>query len=403
MFESYDLNKKYIVACSGGPDSMALLDMLKNHNFNLIVAMVNYKTRDESDAEESLVRKYCIDNNIKCYVETFTETYKGNFESVARKFRYNFFAKVYNLENASGLFVAHHKDDVIETYLLKKKRNVINKSYLINEHTIINKMNVYRPLVYNFYKNDLVEYCKNNNISYGIDKTNFMDIHTRNVIRKQIENKDKTKLYELALKEEENLINTRNEVKKFIKYYPIYLLEQLKDKDDLWLNIFLYEACESKYKRNINKSILLSLKDFLSSDKPNLVKLIKDDYYLRKNYDKIEFTYIKDSEFSYTLYKLQFINTPHFKLTDKGLKMQGIYVSEEDFPITIRNYKDTDKIKLKEGNKKITRLFIDKKVPLDERKMVPVIENCNHEIIFVYNLYRKYGLKYVKNNLFMLK
>ena len=152
MFESYDLNKKYIVACSGGPDSMALLDMLKNHNFNLIVAMVNYKTRDESDAEEDLVRKYCKNNNIKCYIETFHENYKGNFESIARKFRYNFFAKIYKKENADGLFVAHHKDDVIETYLLKKKRNVVNKSYLINEHTIINKMNVYRPLVYNFYK-----------------------------------------------------------------------------------------------------------------------------------------------------------------------------------------------------------------------------------------------------------
>ena len=83
--------------------------------------------------------------------------------------------------------------------------------------------------------------------------------------------------------------------------------------------------------------------------------------------------------------------------------MHGIYVSDKDFPITIRNYNENDKIILKQGSKKITRLFIDKKVPLHERKMVPVIENCNHEIIFVYNLYRKYGLKYVKNNLFMLK
>ena len=48
MFESYDLSKKYIVACSGGPDSMALLNMLINHGFNVIVAMVNYKTRLEA-------------------------------------------------------------------------------------------------------------------------------------------------------------------------------------------------------------------------------------------------------------------------------------------------------------------------------------------------------------------
>ena len=49
-------NKKYIVGVSGGPDSMALLDMLIKENYNVIVAHVNYKTRDESDSEEQLVK-----------------------------------------------------------------------------------------------------------------------------------------------------------------------------------------------------------------------------------------------------------------------------------------------------------------------------------------------------------
>ena len=115
MFTNYDLSKKYIVACSGGPDSMALLDMLRNHNFNIVVAMVNYKTRLESDDEENLVRSYCDKYNIKCVVSIFDEKQKGNFEDIARKYRYNFFANLYQSENASGLFVAHHKDDVIET------------------------------------------------------------------------------------------------------------------------------------------------------------------------------------------------------------------------------------------------------------------------------------------------
>ena len=125
MLKNYDLSQKYIVACSGGPDSMALLDMLRNHNFNIIVAMVNYKTRLESDDEEILVKNYCQKYNIKCYTTTFDEKCERNFEAVARKFRYNFFSEIYFKENASGLFVAHHKDDVIETYLLKKHRNVI--------------------------------------------------------------------------------------------------------------------------------------------------------------------------------------------------------------------------------------------------------------------------------------
>ena len=101
--------------------------------------------------------------------------------------------------------------------------------------------------------------------------------------------------------------------------------------------------------------------------------------------------------------ELKYISTPYFKIVKEGLKMQGTYVSDDDFPIIIRNYKDDDIIALKSGSKKVNRLFIDKKVPILERRSIPVIENKNHEIIFVYGLYRKNGLKYVKNNLFMIK
>lgn len=403
MFENYDKNSKYLLACSGGPDSMALLNMLVKSNFNIIVAHVNYKTRKESDLEEQLVIKYCNEHNLKYFITYFDNIYKGSFEAAARKFRYSFFQKVYEKEKCSGLFVAHHKDDVIETYLLKKQRNVVNNSYLINQHTIINKMNVYRPLIFDFYKEDLLDYCHKNNILYGIDKTNFMDIYPRNKIRMKIANMDKQHIYNQALLEEEILIETRKKVKEYIKYYPIYLSKYLKEQNDLFLSIFLYEICEPKYKRYINKSKVLALKDFINSDKPNLYILIKKDYYLEKNYNQIALNHRKLEKFNYVLEKLEFISTPYFSLTDNGLKMHGVFVSKTDFPITIRNYNNDDKIMLKEGSKKISRLFIDKKVPVLERYMVPVIENCNKEIIFVYNLYRKYGLKYVKNNLFMVK
>ena len=136
MLKNYDLTKTYLIACSGGPDSMALLDMLVNHNFHIIVAHVNYKTRPESDSEEKLVIDYCIKNNLNYEIAYFDNNYKGSFEDVARKFRYNFFSIIYKKYNCNGLFVAHHKDDLIETYLLKKQRNVVNESYLIKEETI---------------------------------------------------------------------------------------------------------------------------------------------------------------------------------------------------------------------------------------------------------------------------
>lgn len=401
MLEKYDKTKTYLLACSGGPDSMALLNMLINESFKIIVCHVNYKTRKESDDEEILVRNFCKKHNLDVKVAIFDSTYKGNFEDAARKFRYNFFAKVYFENNCSGLFVAHHKDDLIETYLLKKQRNVINESFLIKEETIINKMKVFRPLLLYFYKEDLLNYCHINNIPYGIDKTNFMDIHLRNIIRKNLKNSNKEEIYQLALKEEDNLIQTRNNVKEYLKYYPISLISHLKEKDDFWLTIYLYESCHSKYKKYVTKSLLYALKDFINSDKPNLKIQVKDNYYLVKNYLQISYMIIEDINYSYKLNLNEKIQTPYFNIVDNGLKMHGIYATNDEYPLTIRTYDINDKIKLKSGNKKISRLFIDKKVPEHLRKIIPVIENNKHEIIFVYGLYRKYGLKDIKNNLFI--
>ena len=102
MYLDYSLNDYYLVACSGGPDSMALLDMLIKEKYNVIVAHVNYKTREESDSEEQLVKDYCTLHNIKCYVSYFDHKYKGSFEDAARKFRYAFFAEVYQKEKCSA-------------------------------------------------------------------------------------------------------------------------------------------------------------------------------------------------------------------------------------------------------------------------------------------------------------
>ena len=99
MFEIYGCLKKehtYLVAVSGGADSMALLDMLKNKQYKLIVAHINYKKRDSSDRDEEIVKKYCEKHNIMCYVDKPTQTNKGNFEEWARNARYTFFKKLYD-------------------------------------------------------------------------------------------------------------------------------------------------------------------------------------------------------------------------------------------------------------------------------------------------------------------
>lgn len=403
--KKYDKTKKYVVAVSGGPDSMALLYMLRKEKFNLIVAHVNYKKRKESDEEQEMVESFCRANNIPIYVSIYKATNPSDksFQVLAREYRYDFFKKVYDENNCSGLFVAHQKDDLIETYLLKKQRNVINISYIINEYSLIKGMNVYRPLL-NYYKDELLQFCIDNNISYRIDKSNFSSIYPRNVIRKQISNQDKNKLFLEALAEENKLIEINKEVLLFIKANKYYKIVDLTDKNNTFLQLFLYNLIDDKYKKNVNKSLLEKLKSFLSSKKANLKHKIDDEYYLIKSYDQISFKKIIDDEgFCYIVNDMSCFETPFFKVFSKGYKMQGIFLTEEDFPIKIRSYHQDDVVEIKNGKKKVSRLFIDKKIPLIERKFIPIIENKDGKILFVYGIYRHFNFKLTQNNYFVLK
>ena len=97
--ENLDKNASIVVACSGGPDSMCLLDLvtkLKDElNLNIIVAHVNHKLRSESEEEAKMVENYSKENNLIFELLEITDYINGNFsEEDARKRRYKFFNEV---------------------------------------------------------------------------------------------------------------------------------------------------------------------------------------------------------------------------------------------------------------------------------------------------------------------
>jgi tRNA(Ile)-lysidine synthetase-like protein len=119
-------NKLYILAVSGGPDSMFLLDKMCLEGHNLVVAHVNYKKRENSDYDEKLVRNYCQEYSLPCEVYQIKGSeYKSisNFQDKARKIRYDFFKELAYKHRTKYIVAAHHLDDHLETYLLQKQRN----------------------------------------------------------------------------------------------------------------------------------------------------------------------------------------------------------------------------------------------------------------------------------------
>lgn len=173
---------KYLIAVSGGPDSIFLLNLYKNKN--IVVAFVNYNIRQQAIQEQNYVLEFCKENQIPCEILSINiDKSKGNFQDLARKSRYEFFAKVYKKYNCNYLLTGHHKDDFIETVMLQK-----NKHKIVNYWGIARKsqnfgMQIYRPLIYKKFKNQIVKFLQKNNIKFFEDQSNFEPIYERNKIR----------------------------------------------------------------------------------------------------------------------------------------------------------------------------------------------------------------------------
>ena len=103
---------------------MALFQLLLNEGYSFDVAHVNYNIREDSKKETENLLEFSKRNNIKCFVYEVEETIDKNVEEKCREIRYEFFHEIYSKGNYKALLVAHHQDDLIETYLLQKQRKM---------------------------------------------------------------------------------------------------------------------------------------------------------------------------------------------------------------------------------------------------------------------------------------
>ena len=98
----------YIIGVSGGPDSMALLDMCRKEGFQLVVAHMNYKKRDTADRDMELVRSYCARFHIPFEARLQTKPCVGNFQAFAREERYRMYRELLQKYQAAAVLLAHY-------------------------------------------------------------------------------------------------------------------------------------------------------------------------------------------------------------------------------------------------------------------------------------------------------
>lgn len=173
----------YVIAVSGGVDSIVLLDLLaKESNIKLLVAHYNHGIRTDAHEDKKhvmeLARKYRLP-----FVYDEGNLGSDASENAARVARYNFLHKVKAQSGARGIITAHHQDDVLETALLNILRGTHRKGMTSLQSTDIVK----RPLL-QIPKKKLVSYARANGLVWREDSTNTDAKYTRNALRVKLKN-----------------------------------------------------------------------------------------------------------------------------------------------------------------------------------------------------------------------
>lgn len=379
-----DKKKKYVVACSFGPDSMALLDMMLKDGYCVVVAHVNYHKRKESDFEEQSLKEYCHKNDVPCFVlDTSSIKHVGNFQEWARKVRYQFFKDVLEQNECDAVAIAHQEDDLIETYLMQKSKKSFVSSFGIEETTTLFGVKIVRPLL-DFTKKELEEYDIKNQVPYSIDWTNLTDLYTRNKYRHEIvEKMDREERAKVRKQIAELNKNQPNKNSANLHQNIWDLQEFLKENNE----ILILQISNNLQRRNIFKKLsvnsIKSYKKSFESNHANIAQKISGSIHLVKAYEKVLLVdFDQFQKYEYVIknpgkFSSKFIDF-EFEVETKDRNM-----SIADFPLTIKPVGRQEKYTVANYNCSVRRLFIDWKMPSFLRGWWPGFYNKNGKLVYI--------------------
>ena len=350
------------VAVSTGIDSMCLLYKLLNdlsHSYQSITCLhVNHGLRDASVEEERFIKQFCKQHQIPCYVKQLDLSKiveKGkSIQSEARDLRYQWFDEMMSKINADVLLTAHHLNDQLETifYRVFTGRSTRN-SLGIDENKDFNV----EQLLKLKHWHDMQLQLTQQRISCFIEQ--HVNIHL---------NKERIQLSRASF-------NQLDEISKMI------LLDRLFEM--LQLN-------KSFSEKNYNEWF-----EQIESKQSQIKIPLTEKWIIQIAYDK----FIIMAHYEQSLLEEQIVTHPY--TYQFGHYLITIHPNENDkaidWPLTIRTRRDGDKFKLNgsHGHKKVSRLFIDKKIDSIERTQIPIILDAKQRVIAIGQLYVTTSFKHI--------
>lgn len=212
---------KYVVAVSGGVDSVVLLDLLtKQKNLELAVAHFDHGIRENSTEDRVFVEKLAAKYGLGFFYEEGNLGSKAS-EALAREKRYEFLNKIKDKIKAKAVITAHHEDDLLETVVI----NLLRGSGRKGLSSLQSRTGLLRPLL-SLRKAELLDYAEKNNLAWQEDETNKDESYLRNYVRHSL-------LVKLSGSKKQSLLEISKEWK--LKNDEIdQLINDLFFKEDEW-------------------------------------------------------------------------------------------------------------------------------------------------------------------------
>ena len=412
-------NDKILIALSGGPDSICLLDIMiklkDEYNLTLYAAHLNHRIRGIDAQEDSLFcQKICKKNNVTFFVknidipELAVQQSRG-VEEVARDVRYDMFFDIKNKLGINKIAVAHNLDDQAETMLMKMFRGSGIQGLRGIDYK--RKDGIIRPLL-DIYKSQINEYCDVNNLNPRIDKTNFESDYSRNKVRLDlipyIENNYCENIKQILSRTANVIRDDYNYIEKVSKEH-YELLVKNKSDDEIILDLPLLKNTDTAIQKRVIRLAILDIMGNLNNIEnvhivdslslleksdgkiinlpKNLKAYIKNEDYVitTKNQENEEITY----EYKIEINGKTVVNEIGLTVTTSVLPAKDSlalpvskYIKVFDYDkivgsLYVRSRKIGDKLSPigLTGTKKIKDILINKKIPADTKYMFPIISD----------------------------
>lgn len=390
-------SNNFLLAVSGGADSMVLLQLFYSLELKFQVAHVNYHLRGaDSDADQQLVQDFCLENNIPFHVYEVShkdQKPENSIQNWARNLRYDFFRKIQNAENLHYLVTAHHLNDQLETFIinLSKASGIHGLSGIpANENQII------RPLL-SFTKGDIYGFAEAHHLEFREDVSNKKNDYLRNFIRNEIAPK-LLETNENFLQNFAKSINYLNQTKRLVEEKIRQSeLELFSEKD----HVFYLNKAKFAEQDDLTKFEIL--KKFGFQDENEISKIVKADK--GKTFNSADFQLLVDRENfvlienssnqistdnseeiiiaeSLSSIKNREISLSQWIINEKETRW---FIDEEKliFPLKLRKKKTGDLIVPigMIGKKTVSKFFKDEKIPILAQQKIWLLCNGNDEIM----------------------